>query len=199
MLMNIPVTFDFEPYGGLSPLTIEGLRTHVYDPQSEYEFLLVEESSQIPENIPVPLREILLGRIGKASLDGVQVDIYKLPDDYLTLASVLNDATSSVSSRASELAKGVFAEIGHSLSKIHRYSKLVPASLSYEDIIIERDVDNFLILPPVEFIEVRNELAVAEIGKILLEELSDNAGNLQRKEMVTQAFEGFWESINEGR
>jgi hypothetical protein len=196
--MNIPVTFSFEPFKGLNPLTVEGLRTHVYDPKSGSEFLLVEEHSQLPENVPTPLREILLGKVGVANFEEAQVEVYKLPDDYLSLSSVLNDSTSSLSSRASTLAYDVFSEIGHSLSRIHKYSKLVPGSMSYEDIIIERDVDNFRFLPPVEFIELDNTNAVRQIGSVLIGELVDNAGNEQRKEMVIKAFQGYWDSLDRG-
>jgi hypothetical protein len=195
--MDTNVTFEFSPYKGVMPLSVEGLRTHVISVETGNEFLLVPEVTNLPSDIPMPLREVLLGRVGVASQGQETVDVFQLPNDYLTLSSVLNDAVSSVSTRASNLAHDVFYEIGHSLSRIHQCSSLVPESLSYEDIIIERDVDNFKILPPIEFVELKDKDTVRNLGGIMLDELTDNAGNSQRRLLVTKAFEGFWESLTE--
>lgn len=194
--MNLPITFNMEPYTGLDPLTVEGLRTHVIDPTTHNEFLLVDEKSIFPEDPPIPLREILLGSLGVAQVADHEVEVYQLPNDYVGLASVLNDVASSNSSRAYQFAHGVFAEIGHSLDKIHRISSLIPLDLSYEDIIIERDVVNFRILPPLEFVRINDEDAVRQVGQILHDELMENAGNEQRKAIVEKAFKGYWESLS---
>lgn len=198
--MNTRVTFDFEPYNGMNPLTIEGLREHVIDKETSNEFLLVNEMpTAIPEIIPVPLSEILLGKLGSAEKNGEIVNVFRLPDDYLPLSAVLNDASSSMSSRASSVAYGVFREIGHSLLRIHQLSGLIPVDLSYEDIIIERDVDKFKILPPVELVHAADRDIVRDLGGVLLDELVDNAGNTQRRLLVGQAFQGFWDSIDRGQ
>jgi hypothetical protein len=192
--MSQPLVFSYEQYAGIDPLTIEGIREHVYDTQSLKELLLLTEPSIYPEPTPPCVAEILLGKLGVATYGNRLVEAYQLPEDYVSLGSVLNDVASSNTRRANDYAKGFFFEIGHALHKIVTSTQLIPTELSYKDIIIERDVTNFRILPPVEFIKTDSNRADVELGEVLLDELQDSAGTEQRKALVAQAFEGYWEA-----
>lgn len=190
--MNEPLTFNnMRPFPGIDPLNIEGIRKHVIEAETNRELILTEEESIYPENAPVSLQEIMLGKLGVAQFMDTEVEVFVLPQDYVWLGSVINDATSSESERAKTFLDGIFYEIGHSIRKIYDSSAHIPQDLSYNDIVIERDIIGFKLLPPVEFMPTDETDAPLLLGEVLLNEMLEQASNERQREAISIAFEGY--------
>lgn len=193
--MNAPLTFDFCKYSGINQLDVPGIRTHVIDVETGNEYLASNEPYIYPQAMPRCGLEMLLGRLGTATFEDEKVNVYVLPKDYVGFDQVLNDAVSSSSDRATNLGRAIFREIGKSIGKVYKNSKLVPVGMSYRDIIIERDVPGFKLLPPIEFVNIEDEETLIGFGKQFLDDLIHNSGNERRAQLVKKMFEGYTEAV----
>lgn len=76
-----------------------------------------------------------------------------LPENFVTLPQVLNDAIGdNKSDRSMEIARRTFAEIGSSLGRVARIDRQVPRDISYKNIILSREAPGVKLLPPIEFV-----------------------------------------------
>lgn len=168
---------------------------HYVNPQTGRQWLGVDPSVPYPDpSSDESVQRVLLDR---ASVIGYEKTafregqtIFKLPDNYASMAQSLNDALSlAPQAHALNVARSFFAELGNALHDLTTKPRLLPKQLHYSQVIFLRDKGGIKLLPPLEFIPATPE-AVKKVTRELVDSCTEAATTPQQVVNVHSALQG---------
>jgi len=192
------VVDDLYEYSGLLNLSRFPDIQHAVT-SDDIEVLVCNADISYPSGGNGPLRELILPRMEAVDTEGKEFNgkVLRLPEDYLTLGGVLNESFSVMSPRSEEFLRGVLREIGTGLKRVRNAGQGIPKQLSYRQIIIQRDVDAFNILPPLEMETDERRDGLAKLGELMLQECQNAAETSGRVAKLTDLFIDYFDAVQD--
>lgn len=146
---------EYTPATGTLSLHSTGIEHVIAKNQAEY--LLISPDVPYPLNPPDPLSALLLPEVAKNE----DHRVLELPEDYISLGNALNEALSQASERGQQFLEQVFSTMGHMLRRSILSGQGTPESLSYEQVLLDRESFGVKLLPPIVVVSERNVLSTA--------------------------------------
>lgn len=148
----------------------------------------------LPKGVPYP-SEPVNSRVDRLILSHQNANTLILPDNFITLGQLLNDACGSGDhENGEEVGNHALQEVAKSLARA-AFTGYVPKALSYENIVFGRDDMDVKLLPPIEFQEfdpIRfKSSAKNHMRKSLWESLINGAETDRQRRFIAGSFAGF--------
>lgn len=122
--------------------------------------------------------------------------VFKIPENSTTLLTVLNEAAGSTDSfelapdesRTVSMLTGLYRGLAKALKTVRDVDLLIPASLSYSQVLVKKDSYDFKLLPPVELRKVEGigarQVAWRGLYKSLVLSMAEGADTPSQRHLV---------------
>lgn len=168
---------------------------HVIETGTDKQFIRFQNDVPYPADTHQPsLRDVLLEK--DPSRDN-GFTYLELPDNYAAMAHALNDAIGDRPSwNSGQIAYDLFRELGFTLDKITKESRLIPAKINYRQIIFLKDQVGVKLLPPLEMVQVESfDQAREQVVIDLWESCVQGTFSEWQRQRLSEAFQGFVEQF----
>jgi len=194
MNKNTPEKFPIEiPASRTAFLSFENAQG-IYvdsDRRSNRSYVMIDQDVEYPQPSNKQLDRLLLPH----KEDSVGIRHLLLPENFITMPQILNDAIGdNKSDRSIEVARTAFAKVGRGLARVAMLDHEIPEDLSYKNIVFSRNGYGFRLLPPIKFVPFQiqfSEQAKSHVVKSLSGSLEEGASNTTQVGNVYAAFGPF--------